>query len=107
MRKILLLLCALSLMAAPANAEFVALGRGQSAGRIIYSVSDSAYLTKSGSAITEEAISGLSAADYGKNGLTADGNSRLILRYKSDTPGTVAFSVSPTLSGATLETLAS
>lgn len=92
-------------MAAPANAEFVALGRGQSAGRIIYSVSDSAYLTKSGSAITEEAISGLSAADYGKNGLTADGNSRLILRYKSDKAGSVSFRILPGVPGARLESL--
>ena len=107
MRKILWCVCILSLFAVPAHAEFSALERGSTAGRIIYSVSDSAYLTKDGSVITEEMISGLSASDYGKTGLIADGNSRLILRYKSDTPGTVAFSVSPTLSGSVLETLTS
>ena len=103
MRKVLVLILALCVSAVPAYAEFAALERGQTAGRIIYSVSDSAYLAKSGQAITEEAISGLSSADYGKTGLIADGNSRLILRYKSDTPGLVAFSVSPSISGARLE----
>ena len=103
MRKILWLACILSLLAVPAHAEFSALERGQTAGRIIYSVSDSSYLTKDGNAITEEAISGLSSADYGKTGLVADGNSRLILRYKSATPGNVTFSVSPSISGARLE----
>ena len=107
MRKILWLACILSLLAVPAHAEFSALERGQTAGRIIYSVSDSSYLTKDGQAITEETISGLSSADYGKTGLVADGNSRLILRYKSATPGNVTFSVSPSISGATLETLES
>ena len=107
MRKILWLACILSLLALPAHAEFSALERGSTAGRIIYSVSDSSYLAKDGTAITEEMISGLSSADYGKTGLIADGNSRLILRYTSETPGTVAFSVSPSISGATLETLAS
>ena len=103
MRKILLSACVLSLIAAPAHAEFSALERGSTAGRIIYAVSDNAYLTKSGEAITEEAISGLSAVDYGKMGLVADGNSRLILRYQSSEPGTVEFSVSPSMSGARLE----
>ena len=107
MRKILWIACILSLLAVPAHAEFSALERGSTAGRIIYSVSDSSYLTKDGKAITEEMISGLSASDYGKTGLVADGNSRLILRYTSSTPGTVTFSVSPSISGATLETLAS
>ncbi len=107
MRKILWCVCILSLLAVPANAEFSALERGSTAGRIIYSVSDSAYLTKDGSAITEEMISGLSDTAYGKMGLVADGNSRLILRYQSDTPGTVSFSVSPSISGARLETLTS
>ncbi len=97
------MLCVLSV---PAHAEFSALERGQSAGRIIYAVSDNAYLAKSGQPITEEAISGLSSADYGKTGLAADGNSRLILRYKSDVPGTVAFSVSPAMPGARLESFA-
>ena len=103
MRKILLCACVLSLLALPAHAEFSALERGTTAGRIIYSVSDNAYLTKTGQAITEEAISGLSSNDYGKTGLIADGNSRLILRYKSSQPGTVEFSVSPSMTGSRLE----
>ena len=106
MRKILWLACILSLLAIPAHAEFSALERGQTAGRIIYSVSDSAYLAKSGQAITEAAISGLSSQDYGKTGLVADGNSRLILRYKSSKPGNVTFSVSPVISGSRLELFA-
>ena len=103
LRKILWCMCILSLMAIPAHAEFAALGRGKTAGRIIYSVSNNAYLLKSGDVITEQILSGLSSADYGKKGLIADGNSRLILRYSSDAPGTVAFSVSPSISGSRLE----
>ncbi|MBR6901925.1 MAG: hypothetical protein IKN30_07695, partial [Synergistaceae bacterium] len=83
MRKIFSLALILSLLALPAHAEFSALERGSTAGRIIYSVSEDSYLAKSGLAITENDISGLSSQDYGKNGLIADGNSRLILRYKS------------------------
>ena len=106
MRKILWLVCILSLLAVPAHAEFSALERGSTAGRIIYSVSDGAYLTKSGQAITEETISGLSSGDYGKTGLVADGNSRLILRYKSSQPGNVTFTVSPSIAGSRLELFA-
>ena len=102
-RKILLCVCVLSLMSLPAHAEFSALERGSTAGRIIYAVSNNAYLAKNGQAITEANISGLSAADYGKTGLIADGNSRLILRYQSSQPGTVAFSISPSISGSRLE----
>lgn len=106
-RKISILITAfiLSLMVIPAGAnDFSALGRGSSAGRIIHSVSDTAYLTKAGSAITEEMISGLSSADYGRTGLVADGNSRLILRYRSSQQGSVTFSVSPAIPGSRLET---
>ncbi|MBQ7577264.1 MAG: hypothetical protein IJT21_03235 [Synergistaceae bacterium] len=106
MRKILLYVFVLSLLAVPAHAEFSALERGTTAGRIIYSVSDDAYRTKNGQAITEEAISGLSSKDYGKTGLIADGNSRLILRYQSSQPGTVTFSISPSMTGSRLESLA-
>ena len=102
-RNMLLCVCVLSLLALPAQAEFSALERGSTAGRIIYSVSDNAYLTKSGQAITEETISALSSADYGKTGLIADGNSRLILRYKSSQSGSVAFSISPSIPGSRLE----
>lgn len=103
--KILLLLYVLSIMAVPAYADFAALERGLSAGRIIHTVSENAYLAGNGQAITESAISGLSASDYGKTGLVADGNTRLILRYQSDRAGTVEFSVSPSISGSRLESL--
>ena len=103
MRKFFSLALLLSLLALPAHAEFSALERGNTAGRIIYSVSENSYLAKSGQAITESDISSLSSQDYGKTGLIADGNSRLILRYKSSKPGTVAFSVSPSISGSRLE----
>lgn len=105
LKKILLLLLALLLTAIPAHADFAALERGLTAGRIIHSVSDSAYLAGNGQAITEEAIANLSASDYGKTGLTADGNTRLILRFQSDRAGTVDFSVSPSISGSRLELL--
>ena len=103
--KILLLLCTLSLIVTPAQADFAALERGVTAGRIIHSVSDNAYLAGNGMAITESAIANLSASDYGKTGLVADGNTRLILRYQSDTAGTVTFSVSPSIPGSRLERL--
>ena len=106
MRKILLLLCVLSLFSAPAYSdEFAALERGLTAGRIIRSVSDNAYLAGNDQTITEATIAELESSDYGKTGLTADGNTRLILRYQSDTEGSVAFSVSPSIPGSKLERL--
>lgn len=108
MRKFMLCVCVLSLLSAFGTTyanDFAALERGPEAGRIIYSVSDSAYLAGDKGAITESTISGLSSKDYGKTGLVADGNSRLILRYRSDTPGSVAFSVSPSIAGSKLESL--
>ena len=106
LRKFLLLLCALGLLTAPAYSdEFVALERGLTAGRIIRSVSENSYLTGNDTPITESSISDLKASDYGKTGLTADGNTRLILRYQSDKAGTVAFSVSPSIPGSRLERL--
>ena len=102
----MLLLCVFSLLAVPAYSdEFAALERGLTAGRIIRSVSDNAYLTANNQAITESAIAGLSVSDYGKAGLVADGNTRLILRYQSDSEGSVAFSVSPSIPGSRLERL--
>ena len=92
-------------MVSPAYADFAALERGLTAGRIIRSVSDTAYLAANNAAITESAIADLSASDYGKTGLVADGNTRLILRYQSDTAGTVAFTVSPSIPGSRLERL--
>ena len=100
------LLCALGILTAPAYSdEFVALERGLTAGRIIRSVSENSYLMGNDSPITEAAIANLSASDYGKTGLVADGNTRLILRYQSATAGTVAFSVSPSIPGSRLERL--
>ena len=104
-RKILVLFCVLSIMVAPAYADFAALERGITAGRIIHSVSDNAYLAGNGRAITEAVIASLSTSDYGKTGLIADGNTRLILRYQSDRAGTVDFSVSPSIAGSKLERL--
>ena len=104
-RKILVLFCVLSIMVAPAYADFAALERGLTAGRIIHSVSDNAYLAGNGRAITEAVIASLSTSDYGKTGLIADGNTRLILRYQSDRAGTVDFSVSPSIAGSKLERL--
>lgn len=93
------------MLTAPAYSDdFVALERGLTAGRIIRSVSENSYLTGNDTPITEASISALSS-DYGKTGLVADGNTRLILRYQSDTAGTVAFSVSPSIPGSRLERL--
>ena len=106
MRKISLLLFIIGLLTAPAYSdEFVALERGLTSGRIIRSVSESSYLTGNDTPITEAAISKLASSDYGKTGLTADGNTRLILRYQSGVAGTVAFSVSPSIPGSKLERL--
>ena len=66
MRKIPLLLFALSIIAAPAHADFAALERGLTAGRIIHSVSDNSYLAGNGQPITEAAIAELSTSDYAK-----------------------------------------
>ena len=105
MRKIPLLLFALSIIAAPAHADFAALERELTAGRIIHSVSDNSYLAGNGQPITEAAIAELSTSDYGKTGLVADVNTRLILRYQSDKAGTVDFSISPSIPGSRLERL--
>lgn len=104
MRKVMSFALLLGLLSAPALAdEFAALERGASAGRIIYSMSDNRYFAKGGEAITEEMLSGLKTSDYAKTGIIADGNSRLILRYKATDPGSVTFSVSPQLPGSRLE----
>ena len=105
-RNILLASLLLLLVAVPANADFTALERGLTSGRIIYSVSENSYLSKSGKALTEAAIAKLTSPDYTKTGLVADGNTRLILRYRSSQPGSVAFSVSPDISGSRLELFA-
>lgn len=102
-RNILLTALILSLLAVPANADLAVLERGLTSGRIIYSVSDSAYLSKSGKALTESSIAKLSSSDYSKTGLVADGNTRLILRYQSESAGSVTFSVSPEIAGSRLE----
>ncbi|MCR4819027.1 MAG: hypothetical protein K5841_08745 [Fretibacterium sp.] len=105
-RNIFLTSLLMLLLAVPAKADFTALERGLTSGRIIYSVSENSYLTKSGEALTEAAIANLTSPDYTKTGLVADGNTRLILRYKSSQPGSVEFNVSPDISGSRLELFA-
>lgn len=99
----LVLLLALSF---PAFAEFAALERSTTSGGIIYSVTEREYRDKDGNALTEAAIANFSVSEYRKTGLTADGNTRLILRYRAQSSGTVSFSVSPSIPGSKLERLA-
>lgn len=73
-------------------------------GLIIHNMTDDSYLNYSGNPITESDIYGKPYTDYGKLGLAADGNSRLILRVQTDTPGTVSFSGYDEI-GAKLEAL--
>ena len=71
--------------------------------KIICGVSDDCYLNINGEPVTEEMIATITD-DYKKIGLTADGNTRLIIRVQTKTPGYVSFSV-PDDTGLTIETL--
>ncbi len=63
------------------------------------------YLDSEKNIVTEDTISALDSATYRKDGLTADGNTRLILRVRSlEESGDMTFSVSPDI-GASLEIL--
>ncbi len=80
------------LLTVPAWGEFVALERDLTNGNIICNFTSTSYTDKNGQALTEQALSQISGAGYSKTGLTADGNTRLILRYQSDSAGVVSFS---------------
>ncbi len=67
--------------------------RGGPKDNIIFGVKDNCYLDENDKAITEKSIADLSAKIYGKKGFVADGNSRLIVRVKTERPGNVEFSV--------------
>ncbi len=69
---------------------------------IICGMNDNSYLDQYGNALTESGISGYTYSDYGKLGLAADGNSRLIIRVQTDKPGKVSFSFNDDI-GAKLE----
>ena len=71
---------------------------------IIHDMTDNSYLDRNGNQLTESAIQNYSYGDYGKLGLAADGNSRLILRVQTSQPGTVSFSFKDDI-GANLESL--
>ncbi|MBQ9390443.1 MAG: putative Ig domain-containing protein, partial [Synergistaceae bacterium] len=73
-------------------------------GLIISDMTENSYININGNALTESDISGLNYSDYGKLGLAADGNSRLILRVQTDKPGTVSFNLNEDI-GAKLESL--
>ncbi|MBQ9419191.1 MAG: Ig-like domain-containing protein [Synergistaceae bacterium] len=105
-KKFLLLLCVLSIMAAPAHADFMAIERGLTTGRIIRGVSDDGYIggLNDDHILSESEITTIMpSSGYIRKGLVADGNTRVILRYRSDTAGTVAFSISPEIPGSKLE----
>ena len=105
MRKVLSLVLGLCILAAPAYADFAALERSTESGNIIYDVSPSYYLGKDGTALTEASIASIPTEGYSKTGLTADGNTRLILRYQASSAGSVTFSLSANMSSLVLESL--
>ena len=105
MRKTLMCALVLAMLAAPAYADFAALGRSTQHGGIIYDVSSAYYFGQYGTALTELSIAALPTEGYGKTGLTADGNTRLILRYQASSAGSVTFSLSQNITGAALEPL--
>ncbi|MBQ4431945.1 MAG: hypothetical protein II877_10615, partial [Synergistaceae bacterium] len=73
---------------------------------IICDMTDNSYLDSNGNPLDESVIRYYNYSDYGKLGLAADGNSRLILRVQTDKPGTVSFSGYDEI-GAKLEALTS
>ena len=73
---------------------------------IICDMTDNSYLDQNGNALTESEIHDYNYSDYGKLGLAADGNSRLILRVETDKPGIASFSLNDDI-GAKLESLTS
>ncbi len=77
---------------------------GTSSTPIICNMTDDGYLNYSGNPITESDIYNYSYSDYGKLGLAADGNSRLIIRVQTDKPGKISFSFNDDI-GAKLESL--
>lgn len=88
----------------PINMKIEALERaGFGTDNIICDMTDDYYLNNAGIALDETMIARRAYSDYGKIGLTADGNSRLILRVQTDKPGYAYFRVDNI--GATLEPL--
>ncbi len=74
-------------------------------GLIIGDMTDNSYLDGNGNTLTESQMRDYRYSDYGKLGLAADGNSRLILRAETDKPGTASFSFKDNID-AKLESLA-
>ena len=105
MRKYLSLALILSMLAAPAYADFAALERSITSGNIITDVLPGYYLGQDGTALTEASIADLPTEGYSKKGLTADGNTRLILRYQASSAGRVTFTLSENMSATQLESL--
>ncbi len=81
------------LIIVPAYADFDALGQKTNSETIINNFSDNAYIGNNGNILTENEIFKINSSDYSKTGITADGNTRLILRYQSSEEGSVKFSV--------------
>ena len=72
--------------------------------KIICRMDPDYYYDSKGRVLTEKNIADYSYRDYGKLGFAADGNSRLIIRVKSDRPGRAVFSFNGTM-GAKIEKL--
>lgn len=77
---------------------------GFGADNIIYDMDSNPYYGKNGIRIDESYIMNYSYGTYGKLGLTADGDSRLIIRAQTDKPGYANFSFKEDI-GAPLESL--
>ena len=75
------------------NIDVIERGAGAVDNLIICGVADDHYIARGNVPVTEKKIAKYSAKQYGKKGFVADGNSRLIVRVKTERPGNVEFSV--------------
>lgn len=104
MRKFIIALCLLIASVTQAcSLQLDVLERKSLTENIICDVSPESYKIADGTALTEAFIAALSSSDYAMQGLTADGNTRLILRVQTSKPGLVSFTLPETLTGAKLE----
>ena len=89
----------------PANMQVDVLGQGKDTDILIAGMNEKMYFDSNGYQVDEKYIRNRSYNTYGKKGLTADGNTRLILRVQTNKPGYVSFNFDEDF-GATFESLA-
>ena len=75
------------------NVDVIERGAGGIDNLIICGVADDHYVARGNVPVTEKKIANYSPKIYGKKGFVADGNSRLIIRVKTQRPGNIEFSV--------------